>query len=463
MNLSFFEKVVINYLFTKEKLKERMIGFINQEVFDDPINKILIKKSFELQNEFGKFPTAKELKLNLDSEDQLKRFDEALHEDLSGYTEEYLIKETEKFIRTKLATNTLADLYKSLNDGDETSIQKGPDQLRTAIGFSFDNKIGINILNEKETIYKLLTTKSERLPTGLNFIDKNIRGGIPPKTLTFFLAETNLGKSLILCSLATHWMLCGKKVLYVTLEMSEAMVTERIIANGFSSDINHLEDFTVEDFNSRYDEMISRAKGGLVVKEYPTSTMSVVHLRNLIRDLKTRQNFVPEVVVIDYLEIMVASFRNRGDNDYAEKKRISEEVRGFGVENNMRMITAWQANRGGFGSNELSMKDAADSIGPCFTGDCVFGVTQSFDQRQAGHFGISILKNRFGKNKSRGAIGVDYELMRIYDVPDSDQKAIVDIHKKSMDKIESTFQYVGDYLLQNKELSNADFVEWEQR
>lgn len=418
MDVVFFENVIIKFLFTNTEIRDKIFPFLKVKLFDDRMNIGIITKYLRYYQKFNNFPTISEMKLEIEDKDTFDHLIEIKDLDVSEFKQEFLLSEIEDFFKKKLILSVITDTAESLTKDELENVSQSPDNLREALAFSFNTQVGLDVLNEAERIYQDLHNKDKVIPTGITVLDRFIKGGFHEKSLSLFMAETNLGKSLIMCSLATNSLLQNKNVLYITLEMSELKIAERIMSNLFDIDINEIEDIKKEPFMELFGEWKKKLANNFVVKEFPTRSINTNHIRNLLKELKVKKKFVPDIIYVDYVSIMLSCSSNKNDNTYIEIKRISEELRGLAVELGIPFISAVQTNRGGFGNSEIDLTDIADSIGTTATADLIIGVTQPDEFRNLNKFCWMILKNRYGLNKKKMSVLVEYFKMRISDDPD---------------------------------------------
>jgi len=411
----FFENVLIKFLFTIENVRDKVMPFLVPELFEDHKNVQLIKSVIKMYEKFERFPTVPEMRLELDNESVYKRLLEIMETDVSEYQSDFLLEEIEEFMREKLIHNINVDIAVNLSNKKIDDIKKTPDQLREAIAFSFDSKVGLDFMEEEERLYKFLHDVDRVIPTSIGILNRIIEGGFHEKSLTLFMAETNMGKSLIMTSLAVDCVLRNKNVLYVSCEMSENKISERIMSNMFDVNTEDLKLLTKDKFHSKFEKVKKQVSKKIIVKEYPPTSINANHIRNLLKELKVRKKFTPDIIFIDYLGIMNPIHKNKGDNTYLEVKRISEEVRAVAVEMSLPIVSAVQTNRKGFGGAEIDLTDISDSIGTAATADVIIGVTQSNDLRKVGKYYWMVLKNRYGLNKKGMNVCVDYYKMRVFE------------------------------------------------
>ena len=459
MEIVFFEKILIRFLFIDDKIRDKVLPFLVPEIFEDHKNIQLIKTILAILEKFEHFPSVPEMKIELNSEEVYNRLIEIMEMDISEYKKEFLLSQIEDFIRDKMVHNVNVEIAMNLNNENEEQLKQTPDKLREALAFSFDTKVGLDFFDEEDRLYNHLHNKDRVIPTSITQLNRLIEGGFHEKSLTLFMAETNLGKSLIMTSFGVDCILRNKNVLYVSCEMSEEKISERVMANMFDIATEDLKLLTRSKFHEKFESIRKQVKNKFIVKEYPTKSINTNHIRNLVKELKVRKKFVPDIIFLDYLGIMNPTYQSKGDNTYLEVKRISEEIRGMAVELGLPIVSAVQTNRGGFGDAEIDLTDISDSIGTAATADIIIGVTQSEEFRKMGKFNWIILKNRYGLNKHTFPVNVDYYKMRIYE--DSDGQTaetaasiskIPPSDKEKQKAVDDTVQDVKDVL--NKDLKD---------
>lgn len=473
MNPTEFENILIKLIFDKEKAREKVVPFLSPDIFDDFNNIAIVKFVNSFIEEYDKFPTVSEMKIYVPAESSqvYEKLVEVMKIDLSEYDEAFLLSEVEQFFREKLVMNCATSTATHVRDGKLDKVSTMPELIREALSFSFNTEVGLDLLNSAERLYNHLHNRDKIIPSGVECFDKLVGGGFHEKSLSLFLAETNLGKSLIMSSLAVNALLQNKNVLYVSCEMSEDKISERMVSNLFDIEIETLAAISLPKFLEKFSKIRNVLAERLFIKEYPPRTISVSHIRNLIKELKNKKKFVPDIIFIDYLGIILPISVRKGDNTYLEVKRISEEVRSLAVEMVLPIVSAIQTNRGGFGDVEIDLTDISDSIGTAATADVIIGVTQSDDYRDAGKYSWIILKNRYGLNKKKTTVNVDYYKMRVYDGEGTFSKRIVDLVKqpesqqqkeeKQKEEIDSTVQAINDIVNRNKNINTDKMIEME--
>jgi hypothetical protein len=343
----------------------------------------------------------------------------------------WLVDNTEKFCKDKALYNALMQSIQIVDDSKKDSISVGsiPQILTDALGVSFDSHIGHDFLNDAAERYEFYHRKEVRIGFDLDFFNKITQGGLPRKTLNIALAGTGVGKSLFMCHGAAHNLMAGQNVLYITLEMAEERIAERIDANLLGVTLDDLKDLPQAIYYKLVGKVKERAKGKLIVKEYPTACAGSANFRHLLNELKIKKNFIPDIIYIDYLNICASSRIKPGSNvnSYTYIKAIAEELRGLAVEFNVPIISATQTNRSGFSNSDVGLEDTSESFGLPATADFMFALITSEELRQLNQIMVKQLKNRYGDPSvhKRFVIGVDYSKMRLYNVEASAQEDLV--------------------------------------
>lgn len=430
MDPLFFEKILLKLLFGDKEARGKILPFLTTDIFDEDEHKKIVKEIQKFEEEYNKFPTISDLKLRIDDEKVFAKIKDILETDISEYSRESLLHETQEFFKRQLIWNHITEANTVIRNNENIDrITEIADDMRLANSFSFDTQIGFDLFNEQDRMYEFLHNKDIVVPLGCK-IDKFIEGGLHNKTLTILMAETNLGKTLIKCSWATNILLQNHNVLYITLEMAEEKISERILQNMLDLTKKQLKMLGKDDFDFRFNSLKEKIKRTFVVKQYPAGTLNANKLRSLIKELDTKKKFKPRVIFLDYLTLFKGNFTNKNDNSYAEHKRISEEVRAVAIEENLPIVSSLQTNRKGMGSSDIDFKDMADSVGPAATADIFITATQSDALKELERILIVILKNRYGPKKIRLNFGMDVEKMRVFDVEDGAQTTNQQIESK---------------------------------
>jgi len=320
----------------------------------------------------------------------------------------------------------------SIIDGKHKSLTKNalPDLLSKALAVSFDTNIGHDYIENVNERYEFYHEDEERIPFDIDFFNQITKGGLPNKTLNIALAGTGVGKSLFMCHCAGNVLVQGKNVLYITMEMAEERIAERIDANLLNIPLDQLQNITKDMLTSKVDEIASRTNGKLIIKEYPTGSAHTGHFRALLNELKLKKNFVPDMIFIDYLNIC-ASSRMKGMggaiNSYTYIKAIAEELRGLAVEFDVPIVSATQTTRSGYSSSDPGLEDTSESFGLPATADLMFALVSSEELEALGQIMVKQLKNRYNdpNHKKRFAVGIDRSRMRLFDI-DNPQDNLID-------------------------------------
>lgn len=438
------ETLILSSLIKNEDYTRKVIPHLSPDYFSDRHEKYLFKEIKTFVDKYNTLPPLEALHLRVSNDDTITEDDlteltqviKGLGDaDPSAKSTEWAIDETEKFCKEKALYNAIMESIDVIEGKGKRNKNELPEILSDALKVSFETQIGHDYIEDMEERFDFYHSAEERLPFALNWFNKITKGGLPRKTLNIILAGTNVGKTMIMCSLAADYLLSGKNVLYITAEMAEERIAERIDANLLNIELDDMEKIDKEQFKQRFSTRVqSKTNGKLIIKEYPTSAAHVGHLRHLLKELKTKKNFLPEVMFIDYLGIMASSRTRLGGtiNTNSYIKSIAEELRGLAKEFNIPIVTGAQTNRTGFKSTEIDLDDTAESFGLPQTADWMIGVVETEELAELGLLKVIQLKNRYrdkSKNK-RFVIAVDKGNQRIYDPDDSAQTVLVDGGKK---------------------------------
>ena len=430
------EKTVLTNLIFNEDYYRRVYPYIKSEYFDDGNLKKIFDTYSNYVDEFKEPPSVEALKISLDkrkdlNEDSYKNVMNAVDE-LQRDPDtnvDWLVKETEKFCQDKDLFNTIRRAILII-DGEDKEMDKGslPELLSNSLSISFDTSIGHDYIEDYEDRYDFYHKKEERIPFDIDLLNKITKGGLPRKSMTVLLATTGGGKSLVKCHAAANAMMAGKNVLYITMEMAEERISERIDANLMDCTLDEVTLMPRDVYEKRMSRIKNKATGRLVVKEYPTGSAHVGHFRHLLNELRMKRGFTPDIIFIDYLNIC-ASARVKGAaaaNSYTLVKSIAEEVRGLAMEYNAAVVTSSQFNRDGYGNSDVDLTNTSESMGITHTADCILGLISSEDLDNLGQLMIKQLKNRWGDLNyyRRFVVGIDRSKMKLYDLEDGAQKNI---------------------------------------
>ena len=425
----------LNHLLNNEDYCRRVIPFLKKEYFDES-HKVVFDLMVKFVAAHNKLPTAKVLELELQKlklpHEQLNSSAVLINElrTKSDVDTEYLINETEKWCKEKAVYNAIMESIQIIDGKTEKSDGAIPEILSEALGTSFDQAIGHDYIDNSDDRFDFYNKKENRIPFDLDYMNKITKGGLPNKTLNIALAGTGVGKSLFMCHCAASNLQLGKNVLYITMEMAEERIAERIDANLMDYPIQSLGTLPKNVFNSKIEKIAQASIGKLIVKEYPTGAAHTGHFRALLNELKLKKNFKPDIIYIDYLNIC-ASSRMRGlggsINSYSYIKAIAEEMRGLAVEFNVPIMSATQTTRSGFGNTDVGLEDTSESFGLPATADLMFALISTEELDELGQILVKQLKNRYNDptKYKRFVIGIDRSRMKLYDVEESAQTDIM--------------------------------------
>ena len=438
--MSKVENLVIKNLLLDEEYVRKAMPFIKAEYFSELLEKNLYNVINKYFTDYSALPTKEALEIEVGqlgsiSDEQHRQTIQYIR-DIDDEKSEYdwILDTTEKWCKERAIYLALMESIKIAEGNDEKRATGAiPSILSDALAVSFDNHIGHDYLQDYEERYEFYHQTEEKIPFDLEFFNRITKGGLPNKTLNIALAGTGVGKSLFMCHVASSVLLQSKNVLYITLEMAEEKIAERIDANLLSVDIQQLDQLPKMMFDSKVNKIAKKTQGTLIVKEYPTASASVAHFRALLNDLALKKAFKPDIIFIDYLNICASSrYSKLGNvNSYSYIKAIAEELRGLAVEANVPIVSATQTTRSGYGSSDVDLTDTSESFGLPATADLMFALISTEELEEINQIMVKQLKNRYNDptlNK-RFVVGIDRAKMRLYDVEQSAQNDIVDANQ----------------------------------
>ena len=429
------ELLVLRSLLYNEDYARKVVPFIQGDYFQQPSQKIVFEEVSSFITEYDELPSKEALYIEVEKRNdvneevykQVKELIEVLNDEPAD--EDWLVNTSEKWCRDRAIYLALME---SIQLADGKDDKKGRDAIPTilsdALAVSFDNNIGHDYLKDYEERYEGYHRKEDKIPFDLEYFNKITKGGIPNKTLNIALAGTGVGKSLFMCHMASACLASGNNVLYVTLEMAEEKIAERIDANLLNVNIKEITDLPKPMFENKVTSLAKKTQGTLIIKEYPTASAHSGHFKSLLNELALKKSFKPDIIFIDYLNICASSrYRNNTSvNSYSYIKAIAEELRGLAVEANVPSVSATQTTRSGFASSDVDLTDTSESFGLPATADLMFALISTEELEGLGQILVKQLKNRYNDptiNK-RFIVGVDRAKMRLYDV---EQKAQADV------------------------------------
>ena len=428
--------ILRNFLYD-EDYSRKALPFIKDEYFQERSEKIVFQEIAKFLTEYNNLPTKEVLTIEVDGRDDISDEEELNCKDLiiSFHDEkvepEWLLNTTEKWCRDRAIYLALMESISIADGKDEKKNRDAiPSILSDALAVSFDNHIGHDYLTDYEERYDSYHRKEDKIEFDLEYFNKITKGGLPNKTLNIALAGTGVGKSLFMCHVASSVLLQGRNVLYITMEMAEEKIAERIDANLLNVPIQELVDLPKMMFDNKVNNIAKKTQGTLIIKEYPTASAHSGHFKALLNELALKKSFKPDIIFIDYLNIC-ASSRYRGNanvNSYSYIKAIAEELRGLAVEANVPIVSATQTTRSGFASSDVDLTDTSESFGLPATADLMFALISTEDTEKLGNILVKQLKNRYNDptiNK-KFFVGIDRAKMRLYDCEQSAQDDLVD-------------------------------------
>ena len=431
------ETTILNNLLQNEEYVRKVIPFIEAEYFTDFIEKTIFTTINEYIKKYNDPPVVEALLIDVQkvalTEEQYGRVKEYIdtHIKKTEVDLEWVINETEKWCKDKAIYNAIFTGIQIIDGKSKDQTPEAiPKILQDALGVSFDSHIGHDYIEQSTDRYEFYHTVEEKVPFDLDFFNKITKGGMPNKTLNICLAGTGVGKSLFMCHVAASTLMQGKNVLYITLEMADKKIAERIDANLMNISLDDLESLPKKMFDDKIKRIEKKTKGKLIVKEYPTASAHTGHFRALLNELIIKKNFRPDILLIDYLNICSSSRFKMGAsiNSYSYIKSIAEELRGLAVEFNIPIMSATQTTRSGFVSTDIGLEDTSESFGLPATADLMFALISTEELEKLNQMLVKQLKNRYNDptiNK-RFVIGIDRAKMKLYDVTQSAQTDLVD-------------------------------------
>lgn len=438
------ETQILSNLIHSEEYARKVLPFLKKEYFSEITEATLLQEISKFYTEYNSNPTPEILRINVanrdDFSESLLKDSIALIDSISNrevVVKEWLLKETESFCKNRAVYNAIYDSIHIMDGKDKQSPDSIPKILADALSVSFDNHVGHDYLEDIEARYDFYHRVDERLPFDIDLLNKITEGGLPKKSLSCVISGTGGGKTLFMCHFAAASLLQGKNVLYITMEMAEERIAERIDANLLNVNIKDLKFLEQETFNTKINRVSNKTKGKLIIKEFPTGAAHAGHFRALIQELKLKRDFVPDVIVVDYLNICASQRVRMGGsvNSYTFVKLIAEEIRSLCIEFNLPILTATQANRDGIDSSDIDMTNTSESIGLPQTLDLYLALIRTEELDAVGQIMIKQLKNRYNDPNyyKRFVVGVDFGKMKLFDAEQSAQNDIVDAGKKEED------------------------------
>ena len=426
------EQTILRNLLSDEKYMRRVLPFIKPEYFEGPY-RTLFKEAGKYVAKYNKLPTAESFMVELNNSDVSGDAYTAACEIAEtlfvgdSVDEQWLIDNTEKWCQDRAIYNAVMESI-TIIDGKHDKLTKNslPSLLQDALAVTFDASVGHDYTEDAGDRYEFYHTEEDRIPFDLEYLNKITKGGVPNKTLNIALAGTGVGKSLFMCHVAANALVEGHNVLYITMEMAEERIAERIDANLLNVPIDQLDTMSKDMFTQKIADLSRKTTGKLIVKEYPTGSAHAGHFRGLLNELKLKKQFVPQIIFIDYLNIC-ASSRMKGMggaiNSYSYIKAIAEELRGLAVEFDLPIFSATKTTRSGYSNSDVGLEDTSESFGLPATADLMFALISTEELEKSRQIMVKQLKNRYNDPTmhKRFVLGIDRSRMRLYDVDESQQ------------------------------------------
>ena len=441
------EQIILTNLIHNEDFTRKVIPFIKTEYFQDGVEKVVFETIWNYVENYKANPTIETLVIDVQkvvqNEEQHKACLEYIEKISPGNSDqEWLIKETEEWCKERAVYNAILNGIHIIDGKDKKRTPEVlPSILSEALSVSFDTNIGHDYTEQSEDRFEFYHAKEDKIPFDLDFFNKITKGGLPNKTLNVALAGTGVGKSLFMVHVASNCLMQGKNVLYISLEMAEERISERIDANLMNVTMDDLRDLPRHMYENKFERIQKKTQGKLIIKEYPTASAHCGHFRSLLNELKLKKDFSPDILFIDYINICASSrFKSGIVNSYTYIKAIAEEMRGLAVEFGIPIVSATQTTRQGFVSTDIGLEDTSESFGLPATADLMFALISTDELQELNQMVVKQLKNRYADptaNKSF-IIGVDRAKMKLYDVAQSGQDDLVDTGQEEND-IEDRF------------------------
>ena len=431
------ERTALTQLVTNEQYARKVLPFMKGDYFSDRTERTIFEEITKFVDKYNKIPTKTSLEIEVQgrkdlNEDEYKKVVAVIQTLSSADVDfDWLVDTTERFCKDRAIYLAIVQGI-SIIDGKDKN--RGPDAipsiLTDALAVGFNTAVGHDYLLDSEPRFDYYHTLEEKIPFDLEFFNKITKGGLPPKTLNIALAGTGVGKSLFMCHVAANCLSQGKNVLYITLEMAEERIAERIDANLMNISMEDLHDLPKQMFDDKIAKIIKSTSGKLIVKEYPTASAHSAHFRGLIKELAIKKSFKPDILFVDYLNICSSSrFKGQANvNSYMYIKSIAEELRGLAVETNIPIMSATQTTRSGYSNSDVGLEDTSESFGLPATADLMFALISNEELDELNQIAVKQLKNRYNDptvNK-RFVVGIDRAKMRLFDVKPSEQNDLVD-------------------------------------
>jgi|SRR5690554_122781 len=421
-----FEKIIIKVLFVDEDMRSKIIPNIKVEWFMNIDIREIVNVIISFVEKYGQMPNVIEMGRLIKDEDTSKVLKECLMIPDEDIRTQFILEEIEEFVKRRLVFNVAQSAYNySSKHNSKKPNGSFADLMSDAESFSFDTNVGFDFFEEPSRLYHDANVNEKIIKCGLKNINDLIGGGFHEKSLNLFLASTNIGKTLIMCSFATDFILSNYNVLYVTFEDPENKIATRVAQNMFDVTQSQLKQMSEKEFQKAFDQTRSKIKDNrFIIKEFPEGTINATALKSLIKELKDKRDFIPDVLIIDYIGCMIPNGKyNSNLNSNTTLQLISLQVRALAMELSMPIISGLQTNRGGYGQSHIGLDQVADSYSSTTKADAIFGITQTEECQSENFYFVQLLKTRYGNQRNKKImIGVDIEKQRIYDIDQNEHE-----------------------------------------
>lgn len=431
------ENLILRSLLHNETYSRKVIPFLEPEYFQDSSERVIFEEIARYIVKYNSQASVEAISIEVENradltEEQVSGIRGTLQDfpEVTG-TDEWMVDSTESWCRKQAIYNALMESVTIANGDDPQKSEDAiPSILSDALAVSFDSNVGHDYIENADDRWDFYHKKEDKIPFDIDLLNKITKGGLPKKTLNIALAGTGVGKSLFMCHVAASALMQGRNVLYITCEMAEEKIAERIDANLLNVNIQDLTDMPRDVFENKVSKLSTKTQGSLVIKEYPTASAHTGHFRALLNELKLKKNFTPDIIFIDYLNICASSRLRAGSNvnSYTLVKSIAEELRGLAVEFHVPIVSATQTTRSGYGNSDVAITDTSESFGLPATADLMIALISTEELEELGQIMVKQLKNRYNdpSRHKRFVVGIDRAKMRLYDCEQSAQDDILD-------------------------------------
>lgn len=428
-----FEQVIIKALYANSELSSKVVPELDPQWFINIDHKYIVNAILDYNAKFSNMPNVIEMRRILTDDRAVTEFNKCMEIPDADVNTPYMLDEIQEFVRKRLLRQVQENISNYCVGGK--TVGSFAEATAYAESFTFDTKVGFSFFEEPEVIYNDFIKNEVVLPTGCKTMDEMIHGGLHPQSMNIVLASTNIGKTLIMCSMASAMLLAGKRVLYITFEDPEVKIGQRIMQNLMDKTQNELKALNKEAYMRLFEKMLNQiGHNKLKIKEYPEYCVNALQVRALLKEYKEKHSFEPDVIMVDYLGCMIPDGRvDPNMNDNSRLRAITAQVRSIGMLLNIPIVSAMQSNRGGYGKAEIGLDDVADSYASTMKGDAIFGITQTAEMKAAQMYTVKLLKTRYGMPKCPVVtIGVDIEHQRIFDLKTFNDDEVVEIGSNNL-------------------------------